>query len=611
MILSFFVKFFLFGKKKKFSHFTNNNPIIMTFFKRLSSFSMVNQALMTLFVIVLIFTNTIFLTNSFTLPSSCTPPDSSTTTARRRRRTIDNTTILSPTHAPTSSPTHSPTHTPTHSPTASPARFVFDPTRSPSHSPTHSPSDSPTKNPTNSPTHSPTKRIVIDPTHSPTSSPTKSPSLSPTHSPTRSPTNAPTPSPTRSISWQEECCNDITQEYSDYTSYDACRYDNNTQGIVMIDLAWCSLTGPIDNNFAYFTSLISLNLSHNKISGSIPNYITNNFENLTTLNLGYNNFSGTIDKDFFMDNVISWIDISSNIDLELLFDTNDITLNDKDLDNFIYTFVNISYIKVIVNNDKLFYRFFHFSNFEELIMKKLILFKFTWSTIKVSEYNYYFCVNRFDISDISDIKSSKFTGDYICNYDTSFTHCNKELLSSYNNGEMSIVNNRINGTKIDCYKSLKLETLNLSQRAGVYEYATECLDDYHLWAKYTDYLGYGGYCDRTHMYENTINCCNTTGDTTIIDKPSTTTGNGNGGNGSGSGTGWFDSNAEWIVPIIVICAIIFLSFVARLFYSRQRKRGQSGLGSLGLGGGNKKGIYKPSRKKTDKTEKDSLLYGDF
>ena len=132
--------------------------------------------------------------------------------------------------------------------------------------------------------------------------------------------------------------------------------------------------------------------------------------------------------------------------------------------------------------------------------------------------------------------------------------------------------------------------------------------DYSTWATETDYFEY---CERVWLSKNLSDCCD--GASFLTPAPTSSS-----HAGTSTTNSWFDENVDWIVPIIVILAILLLAFVARLFYKRKRHHslisGKSGKKvskkKYVSHNGSKLGM-KPSRKKSDKTEKDSLLYGDF
>lgn len=60
----------------------------------------------------------------------------------------------------------------------------------------------------------------------------------------------------------------------------------------------CSLSGPLPSSISNITSLRSLNLYGNKLSGSLPPDMCLNMPDLRAFDLGNNQFSGTIPKEF-------------------------------------------------------------------------------------------------------------------------------------------------------------------------------------------------------------------------------------------------------------------------------------------------------------------------
>ena len=175
---------------------------------------------------------------------------------------------------------------------------------------------------------------------------------------------------------------------------------------------------------------------------------------LESLTLKLNRFSGSLGYNLFRTPNLKHLDVSSNINLTLNFDALNYTHYNR---NNLFNLVNVSNISLKLttsNNDYTnFYKFFHYYNFYTLEMNDIVNeFKVEWDESKVKANNYYFCAKSFDYSN-----NFMFNKDFICNLDTSDSHCNDNVFENgYEDGSFDLSYNLINGSNITCYQNLKL-----------------------------------------------------------------------------------------------------------------------------------------------------------
>ncbi|KAH7690695.1 Non-specific serine/threonine protein kinase protein [Dioscorea alata] len=99
-------------------------------------------------------------------------------------------------------------------------------------------------------------------------------------------------------------------------------YNNNLRGIIPASICSTSLVvlrlsnneffGELPSSFKNCTSLQTLDLQHNKISGSIPAWLGENLQELQTLELRYNMLTGTIPPQLGNLTYLHVIDVSNN-----------------------------------------------------------------------------------------------------------------------------------------------------------------------------------------------------------------------------------------------------------------------------------------------------------
>ncbi|GAU40711.1 hypothetical protein TSUD_263610 [Trifolium subterraneum] len=83
------------------------------------------------------------------------------------------------------------------------------------------------------------------------------------------------------------------------------------EGLRVLSMSSCNLSGPIDSSLAKLQSLTVLKLSRNKLSSIVPNSFAN-FSNLTTLQLSNSGLNGSFPQDIFQIHTLKVLDISNN-----------------------------------------------------------------------------------------------------------------------------------------------------------------------------------------------------------------------------------------------------------------------------------------------------------
>ncbi|GAU40710.1 hypothetical protein TSUD_263600 [Trifolium subterraneum] len=109
---------------------------------------------------------------------------------------------------------------------------------------------------------------------------------------------------------------DITELYLDGVAISAGgeewgRALSSLEGLHVLSMSSCNLSGPIDSSLAKLSSLSFLKLSHNNLSSIVP-YSFANFSNLTMLNLSSCGLNGFFPKDIFQIQTLKLLDISYN-----------------------------------------------------------------------------------------------------------------------------------------------------------------------------------------------------------------------------------------------------------------------------------------------------------
>ncbi|AES86942.1 putative leucine-rich repeat-containing, plant-type, leucine-rich repeat domain, L [Medicago truncatula] len=89
---------------------------------------------------------------------------------------------------------------------------------------------------------------------------------------------------------------------------------SSLEGLRVLSMSSCNLSGPIDSSLVKLQSLSLLKLSHNKLSCIVPNFFAN-FSNLTILQLSSCGLHGSFPKDIFQIHKLNVLDISDNQNL--------------------------------------------------------------------------------------------------------------------------------------------------------------------------------------------------------------------------------------------------------------------------------------------------------
>ncbi|KAF2323500.1 hypothetical protein GH714_035792 [Hevea brasiliensis] len=109
--------------------------------------------------------------------------------------------------------------------------------------------------------------------------------------------------------WQGDPC--VPREVS-WKGLD-CSYDDNPPRIISLDLSYNKLTGILPNFLAELLNLTRLDLSYNELTGPVPEFLAR-LPNLKTLNLTSNKLTGSVPQ--------SLLDKSNSGTLQLSFDEN-------------------------------------------------------------------------------------------------------------------------------------------------------------------------------------------------------------------------------------------------------------------------------------------------
>jgi len=109
---------------------------------------------------------------------------------------------------------------------------------------------------------------------------------------------------------------DITELYLDGVAISASGEEwgrplSSLEGLRVLSMSSCNLSGPIDSSLGKLQSLSVLKLSHNKLSSIVPNSFAN-LSNLTILNLSSCGLNGFFPKDIFQIQTLKVLDLSDN-----------------------------------------------------------------------------------------------------------------------------------------------------------------------------------------------------------------------------------------------------------------------------------------------------------
>jgi len=112
---------------------------------------------------------------------------------------------------------------------------------------------------------------------------------------------------------------DITELYLDGVAISASGEEwghplSLLEGLRVLSMSSCNLSGPIDSSLAKLQSLSVLKLSQNKLSTTVPDWFRN-FSNLTILQLSSCSLKGFFPKDIFQIHTLKVLDMSNNQNL--------------------------------------------------------------------------------------------------------------------------------------------------------------------------------------------------------------------------------------------------------------------------------------------------------